>query len=157
MNFEKYFVKLIKKASSALNLKISDIKYDSDNIEFEAGGVSMYGYFIRQEAGTRLRLYFDIISKKFDMNDNEALLEAFPIINLFNLLEGGLLQLVLLPNEEEETLTPAIKAIDIMVIQDVIKNIEFEKYVTNLLVDILSCTANVDYYVENYIEELENI
>ena len=157
MNFEKYFVKLIKKASSKLHHKISDIKYDSDTIEFVFFGVSMYGYIIRHEQGTNLRLYFDIINKKFDMNDNEALLKAFPIINEFNLIEGGLLQLVLLPNDEEETFSLAIKAIDIGVSQYAIENIGMKRLNTDLLFNILRKTIYSDYFVEKYVKKLENI
>ena len=74
-----------------------------------------------------------------------------------NLSEGGLLQLVLLPNVDEGTLIPVIKAIDIMVTEVVVSNAEVEKYITNLLIDVLACTRNASYFVENYVKKLENI
>ncbi len=157
MFFAKYLIKLIKKASSALNLEISDIKCDSDSIEFVVDGVTMYGVLFKEEEGTKLRLYFVLIDRNFDMNDNEALLEAFPIINSFNLNEGGKLQLVLLPDSEEETLMPAFKAFDVYVPQDIIEDVELEEDITNLLIGILAYTEKVDYYIENYVKELENI
>jgi len=156
-DFDQYLIDLVKKAASKLGLPITEIKYDSNSIEFIANGVSMYGVFIRQEGGTRLRLYYNIINKKYDMNNEAALLTAFPIINSFNLSEGGLLQLVLLPNVDEGTLIPVIKAIDIMVTEIVVSNTEVEKYVTNLLIDVLACTRNAGYFVENYVKKLENI
>ena len=62
-NFDQYLIDLVKKAASKLGLPITEIKYDSNSIEFIANGVSMYGVFIRQEGGTRLRLYYNFIFK----------------------------------------------------------------------------------------------
>lgn len=153
-NYQKHFKKLIEKAAKAMDFKIKNMTSDDDGLAFDIDGYHFIAFVIDVEGGARCRIFCDIIDCAIDMEDGEKILEATQIMNKFNLEYGGLYSFVFLENEE---LTVALKAIDIVAAEDIYDNEGVKEYHKNLFADILSIVNGVDYIKENYIDPLEDL
>lgn len=154
INYEKYFTTLIKKAANKIQCTIGNIESNDECITFYVNGVSVYAPIVQYGNAKALRFYYDVIDVLYDVNDEETLVNAFQIMNRFNLCEGGLAQFVFLQDEEAEALRPALKTIDIVVAFD---DREIKEYHLNLIADILNISNSINYIKEYYINKLNNL
>jgi len=152
-----YFENLIKNSADQIGVDISDFQCNEDSIAFEVDGVSVFGFLIPVEGGAKLRLLYDVVNVEFSPYDSDKLLQAYNKINEYNLLEGGMLQLVLVPSDNEDKLQLFLKAIDVVAIDDIMYTEELRNYFINLFADILMFVNNLEVFNEEYLSQFERI
>lgn len=149
---------LLEEVGDAFEEKIEDFTKGENFVSFKFAGVGMDGFFVKQENGSvAIRFYYAIDNVRFSYDDGERLLPSFEIMNRYNLVEGGVTQLVFLDDEENSEFELALKSFDVALDLEKIDQDFFHNIIIGLIADVLSVCYRMESIEEIYIDSIAEL
>lgn len=151
--YKTYFKDIFTQAANLFNAELNYFEDEEDYFTFECNEIPYQCVLLPiEENRVILRTFVNVI--KADVF-KDSMYDVYEIMNRFNLLEGGLFKLVAIENQDEEYMSIALKAVDVIVTKEFLENNDVRYYHLNLLADILSYVNVHEIYKTAYFDQIE--